>query len=57
MFHLFLYFENLFMTRRDNKLISIYSKFFFFIEIILAYCFFNVFYLRDTNEGENIIDP
>ena len=45
------------MTRRDNKLISIYSKFFFFFKIILAYCFFNVFYLRDTNEGENNIDP
>ena len=45
------------MTRRDNKLISIYSKFFFFFKIILACCFFNVFYLRDTNEGENIIDP
>ena len=36
------------MTGRDDQLISIYLKFFFFIKIIIAYCFFNVFYLRDN---------
>ena len=36
------------ISRRDNQLISIYLNFFVFIKIIIAYCFFNVFYLRDN---------
>ena len=48
------------MASRDDQLISIYLKFFFFIKIIIAYCFFNVLYLRDSTfsalEAESIID-
>ena len=49
------------MTRGDDQLISIYLIFSFFIKIIIAYCFFNVFYMRDNTfqalEAESIIDP
>ena len=48
------------MTRKDDQLISIYLKYFFFIKIIFTYCFCSVFYLGDNTfqvlEAESIID-
>ena len=48
------------MTGKDDQLISIHLKYLFFIKIIFAYCFLNVFYLGDNTfqvlEAEIIID-